>query len=86
MKKFTSALLAPAILAQTSTIADCQLTGKPAEKPVPSLSFCFRSNIDACCITAHDSIINGAYTGYMPEMCVNSYVELEFFACFGCHY
>ena len=65
---------------------NCLLTGQPSQKPNPSLSFCFRSNINACCLTGHDQMIESAYGVYMPSMCLSSFPEFEFYACLGCHF
>ena len=57
----------------------------PATKPYPSLSFCFRNNVDACCLTAHDEMIKSNYGNFMPSACSSQFVYFEQLQCIGCH-
>jgi hypothetical protein len=55
----------------------CQLTKECSKKPHPSLSFCFRNNVDACCMTAHDELIMGNYNAFMPSACSSQFGYFE---------
>ena len=50
-------------------VPPCSLSKVAADKPYPSLTFCFRNNVDACCLTAHDEMIAGNYASFMPSAC-----------------
>lgn len=54
--------------------ATCHLSGLPAARPFPSLSFCFRNNLDSCCIQSQDTIISENYAEWVPEGCSNQWV------------
>lgn len=88
MKALQTAVLVQISAAQNQYYQEqtCYLTSAESGKPQPSLSFCFRSNINACCLTAHDQLISDAYGSYMPGECLNDFPELEFFACLACHF
>ena len=64
---------------------ECLLSTKPPDKPFPSLSFCFRNNVEACCLTAHDGIIKDNYGGFMPDACSSGFILFEQLQCLGCH-
>lgn len=59
----------------------------PPAKTTPSLSFCFRNNVQgACCLTSHDTQIADAYYSFMPEMCGDMFPLFEQLACVACHH
>ena len=63
----------------------CLLSQRTPEKPYPSLSFCFRNNVESCCLTAHDSMMADNYAAFMPPACLTNFVLFEQFQCLGCH-
>ena len=63
----------------------CMLSKVAPRKPYPSLSFCFRQNVEACCLTAHDQMIADSYGSFMPSSCSSQFTMLEQLQCIGCH-
>ena len=66
----------------------CTLIGiPPPYKTKPSLSYCFRNNVQgACCLTSHDGLIKAGWESFMPEMCMGMFPEFEQLMCIGCHF
>jgi len=61
------------------------LDGKEPSKPFPSLTQCYKNNQEACCVSAHDSTIEGSYSGLMSATCLREYQQLEHYFCLGCN-
>lgn len=64
----------------------CTLSHTTATKAFPSLVKCYRNNISACCVSAHDSVIGDAIGSLLTDACIRSFRELELYFCYGCYF
>lgn len=70
--------------AAESTKSCFLLGGSKADKPFPSLTQCYKQNQQACCVSAHDETIAGAYGNILSGTCIREYEDLEQYYCLGC--
>ena len=63
----------------------CTLLTSDAEKPFPSLVKCYRHNINACCVSAHDQAISDVYSSMFSEQCQRQYNDMEDYLCYACN-
>ena len=75
------------VLMVTLVLADdtCTLLNDEAEKPSPSLVKCYRHNISACCISAHDQHISNVYSSLFSDQCQRQYIDMEDYMCYACN-
>ena len=66
--------------------ASCTLTQQPPSKAFPSLIKCYRNNVNACCVSAHDDQITRVMLNFLPNSCQRKFSEMEQYFCYGCHY
>ena len=66
--------------------ASCTLTQQPPSKAYPSLIKCYRNNVNACCVSAHDDQITRVMLNFLPNSCQRKFSEMEQYFCYGCHY
>ncbi len=71
---------------QTNPNQPCTLTDQQPVKAYPSLIKCYRNNVNACCVSAHDDYITKAMADFLPNSCQRKYAEMEQYFCYGCHY
>jgi len=58
---------------------------RPAKKPFPSLTQCYKNNQLSCCVSAHDAYIESQYASILSSTCLREYQLLENYFCLGCY-
>lgn len=83
------ALLAVSVRAEISSEClgkpQCLLTSNHCQKPVPSLTQCYKYNQESCCVAGHDAVIKSSYESLWSTTCLREYANLELLYCLGCN-
>lgn len=63
----------------------CLLTKLKCQKPIPSLTQCYKYNQESCCVAGHDAVIKDEYESLWSSTCIREYANLEVLYCLGCN-